>query len=55
MDGTTEKNDPLFQKPLEDIIGALASAGLLNHHRNQAVHICVYWIFHSALPILKDI
>ena len=29
-------------------IGALATIGLLDHHRHKRVHICIDWVFHLA-------
>ena len=34
-----EEDDPLLQQAGEDIVGALAPGGLLDHHRNQVVGI----------------
>jgi hypothetical protein len=33
LDGVPDEDDPFLQEPREDVVGALASAGLLDDHR----------------------
>src|SRR6185312_8948878 len=51
IDRADEKNDALLQQPRIDVVGALAAVGLLDHHRNEVVHINLKGI-HRSLPLL---
>src|SRR3546814_4822524 len=44
-----QKDDPLLQQPGVDVIGALPPIGLLDHHRNEKVHVGIDRIFHRVL------
>ncbi len=46
-----QEDDPLLQQAREDIIGALAPAGLLDHHGHKGIHVKFDRISHFRLPV----
>ncbi len=46
LDRTADEDDALLQEAREDVIGALAAVGLLDHHRNESIHIDVVRVTH---------
>src|SRR5579872_1740313 len=38
MNRTAEENNPVLQQARKNVVCALATAGLLDHHRNQQAH-----------------
>jgi hypothetical protein len=39
IDAADKEDDPLLQQSGENIVGALAAAGLFDHHRHQRIHL----------------
>src|SRR6516164_5177716 len=48
VDRAGNEDDALLQKPRIDVVGALATIGLLDHHRNELVLVGIARISHVA-------
>ncbi len=48
--GDAEEDDPVLEQARVDVVGALAPAGLLDHHRDQVrcYHVSIYLNFFSS-------
>ncbi|MCY1453231.1 hypothetical protein D3C76_1418090 [compost metagenome] len=49
LDLADQENHPLFQQARIDIVGTLATGGLLDHHRHQAGSLDIWNLRHERI------
>src|SRR5258707_12654574 len=48
LDRTGDEDDALLQQTREDVVGALAPAGLLDHHGDKGIHVDINGVAHGS-------
>src|SRR5207344_2036829 len=46
LDRPSDEDNPLLQEPRVDVVGPLATVGLLDHHGHQIIHVGIDGISH---------
>src|SRR5262245_32012390 len=45
---TSDEDDALLQQTREDVVGALAPVGLLDHHGDEGIHVGIKGVAHGS-------
>jgi len=48
LDRTGDEDDALLQQAREDVVGALAPVGLLDHHGDKGIHVDINGVAHGS-------